>query len=164
MHRSRILSLLLLSAILASSPAAALEAGYLDIAVDRAGNATVTFEYSLTWIEEFLAVLGAVRPDRDLGTILGAATGGEVREISAGPGSTSFSVREFAGVSGTSPNASYSTPELNLSWGEAGWKASILSPLLQPDFSPAVTVIRFPDAYSVTFRDELVIPNTTHTF
>jgi hypothetical protein len=143
---------------------AALDAGYLDIAVDRAGNATVTFEYSLTWIEGAFAFLGAARPDRDLGIVLAAATGGEVREISAGPGSTSFAVGGFARVAGTSPNASYSTPEINLSWGEAGWKASLLSPLLSPDFSPRVTVIRFPDAYSVTYRDMLVIPNTTHVF
>jgi hypothetical protein len=164
MNRSRACALLVLLGILVSSPAAALEAGYLEIVVDHSGNATVTFEYTLSWAEQVLAFLGAIRPDRDLGKIFGAVSGGEVSEILAGGGSASFSVGGFAAVSGTSPNASYRTPVLNLSWAEAGWRVSFLSPLLSPDFSPAVTVIRFPDAYSVTFRDELMIPNITHTF
>jgi hypothetical protein len=164
MNRARASTLLVLLGILLVPPAAALEASYLEIVVDRSGDATITFEYTLTLVERVLAFLDAVRPDRDLGKILAAASGGEVREIASGPGSTSFSVKGFAAVSGASPNASYSTPSLNLSWGEAGWRVSVLASLLDPDFSPAVTVIRYPDAYSVMFRDELVIPNTTHTF
>jgi hypothetical protein len=164
MHWYRASAFLVLLGILVSSPAAALGVSYLEIVVARSGDATVTFEYTLTWPEQVLAFLGAVRPDRDFGKVLAAVSNGEVREIASGPGSTSFSAGRFAVVSGASPNASYCTPVLNLSWAEAGWEVSILSPLLEPDFSPAVTVIRYPDAYSVMFRDELVIPNTTHTF
>lgn len=156
--------LLLLLGLLAPAPCAALQAGYLDITVDRTGDAIVTFEYTLSFIEEALAFLGAVGPGRDLGQVLAAATGGDVRQVAGSPGSTSFSVRGFAAVSGASPNTTYYTPVLNLSWAQAGWETSIIAPLLDPDFSPRVTVIRFPDAYSVTFHDELVIPSTTHTF
>ena len=164
MNASRYLPVLLLLGLLAPAPCAALQAGYLDITIDRTGDATVTFEYTLSFIEGLLAFLGAVGPGRDLGKVLAAATGGEVSQLSESTGSTSFSVKGFAAVSGASPNTTYRTPVLNLSWAEAGWETSVIAPLLDPDFSPRVTVIRFPDAYSVTFRDELVIPDITHTF
>ena len=150
--------------LLASAPAAALHARYLDIGIERNGDATVTFEYTLPWIEQGLAFIGAVNPDRDLGQILAAASGGEIGAFSADDGVTTFTVRGFANITETPPVTTCTTPALNLSWGEAGYQSSILAPLLVPDFSPDVTVIRFPDAYSLTFRDQLLIPNTTHVF
>jgi hypothetical protein len=164
MKRYRVVPLLLLLGILASTPAAALHARYLDIVIDRGGDATVTFEYTLPWIEQGLAFIGAVNPDRDLERIFGATTGGDVRTISAGPGVTSFSVKGFASVTGDAGRTTFTTSTLNLSWGQAGYESSILSPLLEPDFSPDITVVRFPDAYSVTYRNLLLIPNITHTF
>lgn len=164
MKRLRIVSLLLALAILASTPAAAFHASYLDIAVDREGNATVTFEYNLSWIEQALAFFGAVNPDRDLERIFAAATGGKVETLSASDRATTFSVEGFATVTEAAPGSIYDTCPLNLSWGQAGYESSILAPLLEPDFSPDVTVIRFPDAYSVTFHDLFVIPNVTHSF
>jgi hypothetical protein len=164
MKRLRMVSLLVVLGILCSTPAAALHARYLDIIVDREGNATVTFEYNLSWVEQALAFFGAVNPDRDLEQIFAATTGGEVGTLSAGPGATTFSVTGFASVTGGSPGSTYETCPINLSWGQDGYEASILAPLLEPDFSPDVTVIRFPDAYSRTFRDLLLIPNVTHSF
>ena len=162
MNRVRVMALVLICGSLVLTPAAALHARYLEIAIGRDGNATVTFEYTLPWIEQGLAFIGAVNPDRDLGQILAAATGGEVRILARSPGATTFSVMGFAAVSGASPHPTYTTAALNLSWGEAGYRSSILAPLLEPDFSPDTTVARFPDAYSVTFSDQLVIPSVTH--
>ncbi|HMA05194.1 MAG TPA: hypothetical protein VKO45_04630 [Methanomicrobiales archaeon] len=158
----RMVTLLLILGALAIPPVAALHVRYLDIAVDRDGSATVTFEYTLPWIEQVFAFLGVVSPDRDFGRILGVASGGEIVALSAGDGMTTFSMRGFANVTGTPPDTTCTTPALNLSWGQAGYEASILAPLLSPDFSPDVTVVRFPDAYSLTFRDELLIPGITH--
>jgi hypothetical protein len=162
MKRLRIVSLLLVLGILTSTPAAALHARYLDIVVDREGNATVTFEYNLSFIEKALAFIGAVNPDRDLERIFAAATGGEVETLSAGDRATSFAVKGFAVVTDDARGSTYDTCPINLSWGQAGYESSILAPLLEPDFSPDVTVIRFPDAYSLTFRDQILIPNVTH--
>ena len=164
MRASRFVPLLLVLGLLAPAPCAALRAEYLDISVDRTGDAAVNFEYTLSFPEGILAWLGAVAPGQDLAKVLAAASGGEAGRVSEKAGSASFSVRGFAAVSGASPNATYRIPVLNLSWAEAGWNASILAPLLDPDFSPGVTVVRFPDAYSVTYHDQLVIPDTTHTF
>ncbi|HVN65146.1 MAG TPA: hypothetical protein VMT31_00870 [Methanomicrobiales archaeon] len=164
MKGTRFVPLLIILGILAPAPSAALQADYLDITVDRTGDATVTFEYTLSFVEGILAFFGAVGPGQDLGKVMAAASGGEVGHLAESAGSASFPVTGFAAVSGSSPNATYRTPVINLSWAEEGWEASVLAPLLAPDFSPRVTIIRFPDAYSVTFHDELVIPNTTHTF
>ena len=157
-------ALLLLAVLLASSPAAALHPTYLDIAVGRGGNATVTFEYSLPPVEQFLAWVGAVRPDRDLELIFNATTGGGVETLSAGDGVTLFSVEDFAAVSGDEAGTTYRTPDLNLSWAREGYENSVLAPLLDPDFSPDMTVIRFPDGYSVTYHGELLIPATVHSY
>ena len=164
MKRLRMVSLLLVLGILASTPAAALHARYLDIVIDRGGDATVTFEYNLSWIEQALAFFGAVNPDRDLERIFAATTGGKVETLSASDRATTFAVKGFAVVTGGAPGSTYETRPLNLSWGQAGYESSILAPLLSPDFSPDVTVIRFPDAYSLTFRDQFLIPNVTHAF
>ena len=163
MKRLRIVSLLLVLGILVSTPAAAFHARYLEIAVDRGGNATVAFEYNLSFIEQVLAFFGAASPDRDLERIFAATTGGKVETLSAGNGATTFSVEGFATVTGAAPDSIYETRPLNLSWGQEGYESSILAPLLEPDFSPDITVIRFPDAYSVTFHDLLMIPNVTHS-
>jgi hypothetical protein len=160
----RAISLLLLIGLVTPAPAAALHAMYLDIVIDREGDATIAFEYTLPWIEQVLAFLGVVNPDRDLGKILVAASGGEISALSHGDGVTTFSVEGFARVNETPPVTTCTTPALNLSWAQAGYQSSILAPFLDPDFSPEVTVIRFPDAYSVTFRDELQIPGITHTW
>ena len=164
MNRLLVVSLLLLLGFLSSMPAAALHARYLDIVVDRGGDANVTFEYTLSQIEQCLAFFGVVKPDRDLEQIFGAASGGKVETLSAGDGVTLFQVKGFAMVVEDTTGTTYTTATLNLSWGRAGYESSILAPLLEPDFSPDATVIRFPDAYSVTFRDQLLIPNTTHSF
>lgn len=164
MKRLRMVTLLLVLGILAITPAAALHARYLDIVVDRTGDATVTFEYNLSWIEQALAFFGAVNPDRDLERIFAAATGGKVETLSAGDRVTTFAVSGYAAVTGDARGGTYDTRPLNLSWGQAGYESSILAPLLSPDFSPDVTVIRFPDAYSLTFHDQLLIPNVTHAF
>jgi hypothetical protein len=77
--------------------------------------------------------------------------------------SASFRVKGFASVSGDPPAVTYTTRSLNLSWGREGYAISVLSPFLEPDFSPDVTILRFPDAYSATFRDVLLIPGITHS-
>jgi hypothetical protein len=164
MNRIRVVSLLFIAGMLASTPAAALHSRYLDIVIDRGGDATVTFEYTLGWVEQALAFLGVVNPDRDLERIFGETTGGTVRTLSAGPGATTFSVTGLADVTNDTLGTTYTTRGLNLSWGEAGYESSILAPLLEPDFSPDVTVVRFPDAYTVTFQDQIVIPSVVHTF
>ena len=134
MKRLRIVSLLLVLAILVSTPAAALHARYLDIAVDRGGNATVTFEYNLSFIEQALAFFGFVSPDRDLERIFAATTGGQVETISAGNEATTFSVVGFATVTQAAPDSIYETRPLNLSWGQEGYESSILAPLLERIF------------------------------
>jgi hypothetical protein len=164
MQGVRLVSLLLVLGLLASTPATAFHARYLEIVVDREGDATVTFEYTLSLLEQCLAFLGAIRPDHDLGQILGATTGGEVETLSAGGGAALFSVKDFAVVAEDATGITLHTATLNLSWGQAGYESSILAPLLEPDFSPDVTIIRFPDAYSETLRNQLVIPSMSHPF
>jgi hypothetical protein len=164
MNRFRALALLLLLGLLASSPAAAIHMKYLDIVVDRGGDATVTFEDTLPWMEQGFAFLGLVNPDRDLGQVLAAATRGQVARLSTSAGVTTFSVRGFANVTGGPGASTYYTHALNLSWAQAGYESSVLAPLLDPDFSPDVTVIRFPDAYSLTFHDRILIPGVIHIF
>ncbi len=158
------LAILALLVLLVQVPVAAVHSEHLDIAIDREGNAAIAFEYSLPWTEQVLAFLGMVNPDRDLGRILVMATGGEIDSFSGGPGITTFTLRRFANMTRAETTTSYATPVLNLSWGEQGYKSSLLAPLLEPDFSPDVTVVRFPDAYSLTYRDQCLIPNITHVF
>jgi len=164
MHRVRVFTLLLVLGFLAATPAAALHARYLDIVVDRNGDATVTFEYNLSFVEGFLSLLGAINPSRDIERIFAASTGQNTTTLSTADGSTTFGVRGFATVVENDPSLTFATVPVNLSWGQAGYESSVIAPLLDPDFSPDSTVIRFPDAWSVTFHDLFLVPTVNHSF
>lgn len=148
--------------VLAAAPACAMTAENLEIDLDAGGNAMITFNYQLTWFEYMAVYLRLVDPAQELKSALESSFGKPVEVLSFSPGSVDLQVQHFAALVHNGNTTTMVTPQVSFAEGEALLKQYWFAPLISPDFSPSETVIRFPDGYSVTFGDALVIPAQRH--
>lgn len=155
-----ILSLLLIGVIV--MPAGAFTAEKLTIDVEEDGDATVTFDYSLTWLENIAVFLKIADPNEEFRKALEKYSGSEVESVAVSDQSASFRAEKFARVSRVDNATVYTTPALHLEEAEKALNDYWFAPLVQADFSPAVTEITFADGRNETLRDVAEIPSFTH--
>ncbi len=154
-------SLLVLTLI--ATPAGAFNADSLLITVDEDGSATITMNYTLTWIERVAVFFKIAEPEQELKSALEEALGVPVTVASAESDAATFSVREFAEIDSTDGGSVYSTPGLDFTGAQAVLDRYWFSSLVEADFSPALTVVRFPDGHEETFANQSAIPALSHT-
>ena len=104
-------SLLLMAVIVA--PAGAFTTDNLLIAVDEDGSASITINYTLSWIETIAVFFKIADPAQELKSALEGSLGVPVTVTSAESDSAAFSVREFAEIEGADGGRVYSTPGLD---------------------------------------------------
>jgi hypothetical protein len=154
------LSLLLLGAFVI--PAGAFTAEKLTIDIEEDGAATVTFDYSLTWLENIAVFLKIADPNVEFGKALEKYSGSKVESVAVSDRSASFRAETFAHVSRADNATVYKTPALHLMDAEKALNEYWFAPLVQADFSPAVTEITFADGKKETLNDVAEIPSFTH--
>ncbi|WP_298669767.1 hypothetical protein [uncultured Methanofollis sp.] len=155
-----ILTLLLFGAIV--MPAGAFTAEKLTIDIEEDGAAIVTFDYSLTWLENIAVFLKIADPNVEFGKALEKYSGSEVESVAVSDRSASFRAETFARVSSVDNATIYATPALHLEEAEKALNDYWFAPLVQADFSPAVTEVTFADGKNETLRDVAEIPSFTH--
>lgn len=155
-----ILSLLLLGALV--MPAGAFTADKLTIEIEEDGAATVTFDYSLSWLENIAVFLKIADPNMEFGKALEKYSGSEVESVAVSDRSASFRAETFARVSRVDSATVYTTPTLHLEDAEKALNDYWFAPLVRADFSPAVTEVTFADGRKETLRDVAMIPSFTH--
>jgi hypothetical protein len=153
-------SLLILS--LVAAPAGAFSADDLRITLDTDGSADVTFNYTLSWIERIAVFFRIAEPEQELRSALETATGAPVTVTSARSDSATFSIQGFAKVRSTDAGSVYSTPGLDFTGAQKMLDRYWFAPLVEADFSPDLTVVRFPDGHEETFADLSAIPALSH--
>lgn len=156
-----VLGLLLILALFAI-PAAAFTIDRLDVEIADSGDAGVTADYSLTWVENLVVFMKLVQPEKQLENSIEQYSGKDVTVTSVTSGSASMSIKDFAAVRAVPQGTMYITPSLDFSAMERAVRANRLSRFVSIDASPTVSVITFPDGYSETFADRLVIPSVQH--
>lgn len=161
--RSGILVASLLILAIMVVPAAAFSAEELRITLDEDGNADVAFNYTLSWVEKIAVFFKIAEPEQELKSALEEASGAPVTVTSAESNAAAFSVAGFAKINDTDGGSVYSTPALNFTSAQAMLDHYWFAPLVQADFSPNQTVVRFPDGYEETFSDQSAIPALSHT-
>jgi hypothetical protein len=57
----------------------------------------------------------------------------------------------------------YSTPALSFQNAQRALNQYWFAPLINPDFSPDITQITFPDGYHEEFYNQIAIPAISHT-
>ncbi len=154
-------SLLVLTLIVA--PAGAFSADNLLITVDEDGSASITMNYTLSWIERIAVFFKIAEPEQELKSALEEALGVPVTVASAESDAATFSVLEFAEIGSADDGSVYSTPGLDFTGAQAVLDRYWFAPLVEADFSPALTVVRFPDGHEETFANQSAIPALSHT-
>lgn len=155
--------MLALALMLMIGPACAFTADSLDIAVDRNGDAVIVFEYELTWAEEAAVFMRITDPSAELKKALESNYKKTVDVTGTGTGSSQFVVHEFASVKERGGNVTMSTPALSFASAEKVLKKYWFAPFINPDFSPSVTRVSFPDGHTDVFTDQISIPAIRHT-
>jgi hypothetical protein len=154
-------SLLVLTLIVA--PAGAFSADNLLITVDEDGSASITMNYTLSWIEGVAVFFKIADPEQELKFALEDALGVPVTVTAAESDVAAFSVQEFAEIGSTDAGNVYSTPGLDFTGAQEIIDGYWFASLVETDLSPALTVVRFPDGHEETFSDQTAIPPLSHT-
>ncbi len=162
MKRGILVASLLILAFMAA-PASAFSADELRILVDEDGGADITFNYSLSWIEKIAVFFKIAEPEQELKSALEGATGAPVTVTSARSDAASFSVPGFAKIQKTDDGTTYSTPALDLTGAQEVLESYWFAALISVDFSPDLTLVRFPDGHEETFSDQSTVPALSHT-
>lgn len=154
-------SLLILAFV--AAPAGAFTADDLQIIVNEDGSADVTFNYTLSWIERIAVFFKIAQPEQELKSALEDASGSPVTVTSAESDVARFSIERFAKVRSIEGGNAYATPGLNFTGAQAVLDRYWFAPLVDADFSPGLTVVRFPDGHRETFENQFAIPALSHT-
>ena len=161
--RREILGASLLVLTLMAAPVGAFSADNLVIVVEEDGSAEITFNYTLSWIERIAVFFKIAEPEQELKAALEDALGVPVTVTSAESDVARFMVQDFARVNSTDGGNVYLTPGLDLTGAQAVLDRYWFAPLVEADFSPDLTVVRFPDGHEETFSGQSAIPALSHT-
>ena len=157
-----ILGALLLAGILAP-PAAAFTITSLAVNIGENGDARVTVDYSLSWMERFAVYTRIAHPEQQLETALESFSGKEVAIQSVTPARTTLVIEEFADLADDETGTTYTPPAMDFTLAEQKVRGYWFSRFVTLDLSPARTVITFPDGYNAPFMDVAYIPSVSHT-
>ena len=157
-----ILGALLLAGILAP-PAAAFTITSLAVNIGENGDAGVTVDYTLSWMERFAVYTRIAHPEQQLETALESFSGKEVAIQSVTPARTTLVIEEFADLADDETGTTYTPPAMDFTLAEQKVRGYWFSRFVTLDLSPARTVITFPDGYNAPFTDVAYIPSVSHT-
>ena len=156
-----ILTIILILFIL---PVQAFTADSLEINVQDNGSAEIQFGYTLNWIEHIAVYLRIANPNDELSRAFENNLHIPVKVEQVDSNSIRVSVSNFAQRSiDKDGRTSMSTPALSFEEAEKVLQQYWFAPLINPDFSPAITIITYPDGYQEKFYDISRIPKTIHT-
>ncbi len=162
MRRYGLVLLSLLVVALLTVPASAFTANSLDIVVNESGDAEVRFDYSFSWIEQIAVFFKITAPEQELKSALESYSGKPADIIAVESGYSVFDVRDFAQIKENGTSRVYTLPALDFTAAEKKLKEYRFAPLIEADFSPAVTTVRFPDGYEEKVYDKSAIPSISH--
>jgi len=155
------LSLLILCFVILS-PVQAFTAKSLVIDVKDNTDAIITFDYELSWLEHLAVFAHIADPGTELKEALESNFHAPVEVLKADSGRSQFYVEEFASEQVSGGHTTLTTPPLSFREAEKVLKQYWFAPFINPDFSPDVSRVVFPDGYMQTFNNQDQIPRVSH--
>jgi len=141
-------------------PVLAFTARSLDITVNKDGDATAVFQYSLEGVIENAIPLPMLEGELKKGL----STSSEPPDvISFDRSGATLLLRKFAQVNDAGNGTEYLTASLDFKKAEIALKNSALNYMISADFSPQVSRVTFPDGYVREFLDSSTLPSLSHT-
>jgi hypothetical protein len=147
-------------AIFFTSPVHAFTANSLDITVNRNGDATASFRFTLEGLIENAIPQSLLEEELKKGL----TTSSEPPALIAMDRSTAtLLLKQFADTSEVPTGTEYRTSSMNFKKAEIALQSSALSSVVSADFSPAIITLTFPDGYVRNFENQDILPSVTHT-
>jgi hypothetical protein len=147
-------------AFLITAPVNAFTANSLDITVNKNGDATATFRFTLEGIIENAIPQSLLEDELKKGL---TTSSDPPTIISMDRSGTSLLLKNFADTSDVAQGTEYRTATMNFKKAEIALQSSALSSVISADFSPAKISLTFPDGYSRQFDNVDVLPSVSHT-
>jgi len=145
--------------VLLAAPSMAFTAQSMTITVEKSGDATAVFRYTLEGFIEN-SIPESVLQDE---VVKGLSTSSEPPEVLAFDKSgATLRMKQFATLSDTPTGTEYLTGSINFSKAEDALKQSSLSSMISADFSPQTATVTFPDGYKEEFSNVAVLPSIRH--
>ncbi len=148
--------------LICSAPVQGFSAKTLAIQVLENGDAQVNFSYALSWIENMAIFLKISDPAKLLSDSIVKNFGKEVTVQSVRNDGLTMTIKKLADVKKEQNRTTYNTPEISLKSAEKVLNQYWFAHLINPDFSPSLTTITFPDGYSVSYKEQSTIPAINH--
>ena len=163
----RLLILTLLIVALLAAPTSAVTMNLMDIQVEETGDAMVTIDYTLSFVEKIPVMLNLANPGEEIRKAIDENDpNNRVDLLSSDWESVVLQVTNYAKTyEGDIPGTiTQMTPKTDFSKAEETLNGYWFGPLIAIDLSPTVTQIGFADGYSEQFDNQLIILSVTHTF
>ena len=155
----RILSIACI-AVFFISPVHAFTANSLDIVIDKSGDATASFKFTLEGLLENAIPQSMLEEELKKGL---TTSSDPPVILSMDKTGAVMVLKKFADTQDVSQGTEYRTASMNFQKAEIALKNSALSSVVTADFSPSKITLTFPDAYTRKFENVAVLPALTHT-
>lgn len=162
MKRIGYLAASLLFIALAAMPAQAFTAKSLTITIAHNGDAEMNMQYELSLFEQSAVFFRIADPAGELKKAFDANSDEPVTVEQATSSSAIILIPGFATVSSRNGTTTMTTPAVSFEKAQQVVDSYWFAPLVSPDFSPGVTLVRFPDGYRAMYEDALAIPSISH--
>lgn len=157
---SRMTILLLCMAFFITVPVHAFTADSLDITVDKNGDATAVFQFTLEGLIEN-AIPQSMLEEQ---LLKGLSSSSEPPTlVSMDRSRATLILKKFANTYDSARGTDYQTSSMDFRKAEIALQNSAVSSVITADFSPATATLKFPDGYTRTFSDVESLPSVTHT-
>ena len=157
---SRCIILFFCTALLIAVPVHAFTANSLDITINKNGDATAVFGFTLEGLLEN-AIPQSVLEDQLKNGLAGST--GSTELISMDRSSATLLMKNFASANDVATGTEYQTGTMDFKKAETALKNSAVSSVITADFSPSEVTVTFPDGYARSFSNVDSLPSLTHT-
>lgn len=144
-------------------PVQAFTANSLTITLAPDGDAEMNMQFELTFFEQSAVFFKIADPAQELRKAFDTNSPEPVTVLEATSSSAIILVPGFATVSNDGTTSKMVTPQVSFEKAQQVMNGYWFAPLVSPDFSPAVTLVRFPDGHRIVYNDVLGVPSISHT-
>lgn len=154
--RAKVLVGIILCGLLLVTPAAAITVKHLDITVAENGDAYITGDYSMNWMEQAIVYPAGL-------SILSVNAPKHAVIHSVSPTKVQLTVQKLANVRHTNTSTVYTTPAFSIGDVTQELDKFWFSDMVTLDLAPGTLTLRFPDGVTVEDADLSSVPAFEHT-
>lgn len=142
-------------------PVQAFTAKSLTVTLAPNGDAEMNMQYELTFFEQTAVFFQIADPAEELKKAFDTHSEEPVTVLETTSTSAIIDVPGFATVMNGGTTSTMVTPHVSFEKAQQVMDGYWFAPLVSPDFSPGVTMVRFPDGHRDVYYDALTLPSVS---